>query len=192
MKTLTLVLGFLAVSSPTALSQDADTRTVKARTLELQVPTTWRQQETTSGMRAAEFSIPGDPQPAELVVFYFGGSTGGIKANVERWIGQFQQEGLQLKMYQGKCKAGRYIVVDTTGIWNKPDGPPFAQKTKATPDSRALNVIVIEEKDGEEDYYFLKLAGHKTAVSNQTEALRKSIGADLATEKPFELKDADN
>ncbi len=141
-------------------------------------------------MRAAQFSIPGNPSDAELVVFHFGGPTGGVKANVDRWIGQFETEGLALKMYQGKCAAGSYILVDTQGTWNKPDGPPFARKTLSTPNSRVLNVIVIEEKEGEKDYYFLKLAGHQDVVSDLTKTLRTAIGADLTSEKPFDLTDA--
>ena len=46
-------------------------------------------------MRAATYSIPaakGDPEPAELAVFYFGESSGGgVDANVKRWIDQFQK-----------------------------------------------------------------------------------------------------
>ena len=165
-------------------------KTVKARTIELRVPAAWQEQQTTSSMRAAQLSIPGDPEPAELVVFYFGGPTGGSKANIERWIGQFQKEGLELEMFQGKCTAGSYILVDCKGTWNKPDGPPFARKTIATPNSRVLNVIVIEEKDGEKDYYFLKLSGHQDLVGKQTTAIRAAIGADADSEKKFEMKDA--
>ncbi len=167
-----------------------DLKTVKARTIELKVPATWQQQQTTSSMRAAQFSIPAGEESAELVVFYFGGPTGGVKANIERWIGQFQKDGLELEMHQGKCTAGSYILVDCKGTWNKPDGPPFARKTIPTPNSRVLNVILIEEKDGEKDYYFLKLSGTAELVGKQTKALRAAIGAEADSEKKFELKDA--
>lgn len=190
MKSCHLALLACLVCFAHAHGQNTDLTTIKARTLELQVPKDWVPRESTSSMRAAEFSIPGEKQNADLVVFYFGGPTGGVKANIERWIGQFQKEGLKLNMYQGKCKAGRYLLVDTQGTWNKPDGSPFAQKTVSTPDSRVLNVIVIEEKDGEQDYYFLKLSGHQETVGNLTDKIREAIGADKASEKTFDLKDA--
>lgn len=174
----------------TAKSEQPELKTIQARSLELKVPATWVKKEAASSMRVAQFSIPGDAGDADLVVFYFGGPTGGVKANVERWIGQFDKEGLQLKMTQGKCNAGSYILVDTAGTWNKPDGPPFAQKTVATPNSRVLNVIVIEEKEDAKDYYFIKLSGQKDVVGGQAKALRTAIGADAESEKPFELKDA--
>ena len=174
-----------------AQDSDSATQTVKARTLELTLPANWKSQKTTSSMRVAQFAIPAesdDGEDGQLVVFYFGGPTGGIQANVERWIGQFAEEDRKLEMFQGECSAGSYILVDTTGTWNKPDGPPFARKTIATPGSRVLNVIVIEEEDGERDYYFMKLSGKTELVSKQTDALRTAIGADPDTEKPFTLK----
>ena len=189
MKTLSIVFGICLVCCTTR-ADESELQSVRARTLDLQVPKNWVSKATTSEMRAAQFTIPGDPLDADLVVFYFGGPTGGIKANVERWIGQFGKEGLVLEMYQGKCAAGSYILVDTQGTWNKPDGPPFARKTIATPNSRVLNAIVIEEKDGEKDYYFLKLSGHQDVVGDLTKALRTAIGADLETEQAFTLKDA--
>jgi hypothetical protein len=190
MKLIVLVIGCFVASFGQVFADQPELKQVKARTLELQVPSTWVQKEPSSSMRAAEFSIPVGDQSADLVVFYFGGPTGGVKANVNRWIGQFQSEGLQLQMHQGKCAAGRYILVDTKGTWNKPDGPPFARKTIATPDSRVLNVIVIEQKDGAEDYYFLKLSGQQEVVGKLTDALRTAIGADRGSEKEFKLDDA--
>ena len=45
-------------------------------------------------MRAATYVIPpapGDTEPAECAVFYFGeGEGGGIQANIDRWLGQFE------------------------------------------------------------------------------------------------------
>ena len=189
MKALSILFGICLVCC-NARADESELRTVRARTLDLQIPKHWVSKAPTSEMRAAEFAIPGDPLDADLVVFYFGGPTGGIKANVERWIGQFGSAGRKLDMYQGKCKAGSYILVDTQGTWNKPDGPPFARKTISTPNSRVLNVIVIEEKDDAKDYYFLKLSGHQDVVGELTQPLRTAIGADPETEKAFTLKDA--
>ena len=167
---------------------------IKARTLELKVPGDWKEVPSTSSMRAAQFSIPGTgDDKVDLVVFYFGGPTGGVKANVERWISQFDAKDRKIEMSQGKCAAGTYIIVDAKGTWNKPDGPPFARKTIATPDSRVINAIVIEEDGGKPiDYYFLKLSGKEESVTKQATALRTAIGGNQKAEKPFDLKDAPN
>jgi hypothetical protein len=190
MKSIPFALTLCMVCSSTTWSDESALESVRARTLDLKVPKSWAQKETTSSMRAAQFSIPGEKHDADLVVFYFGDPTGGVKANVDRWISQFQQDGLKLNMVQGKCTAGSYILVDCKGTWNKPDGPPFARKTIATPNSRVLNVIVIEEKNGKKDYYFLKLSGHEDVVGKQTKALRAAIGAEMKSEKDFDLKNA--
>ncbi|MCA9137349.1 MAG: hypothetical protein KDB00_11340 [Planctomycetales bacterium] len=193
MKRLSLALAvFFCVSSARIVNAEAsELKTVPARTLTLKVPATWKQKESTSSMRAAEFLIPGKPADAELVVFYFGGPTGGVKANIDRWIGQFKKDGLKLAMLQGKCQAGSYILVDCQGTWNKPDGPPFASKTVPTPNSRVLNVIVVEEMGDEKDYYFMKLSGHEDVVGDQVDALREAIGADIKSEKKFDLESAE-
>lgn len=175
-----------------AFADDASdsVRAVQARTIELKIPADWTTQKTAAEMRVAQFGVPAnsdDGEDGQLVVFYFGGPTGGIEANVKRWIGQFAAEDRKLEMFQGKCAAGSYILVDTTGTWNKPDGPPFARKTISTPNSRVLNVILIEEKDDQQDYYFMKLSGSVDLVSKHTAALRTAIGAEAETEKPFEL-----
>lgn len=190
MKSRTITLGLCLLCFGTTRGDESDLKTVQARTLELKVPNTWVEQRPENQMRAAQFSIPGDKQDASLVVTYFGGPTGGVRRNVNRWIGQFQKAGLKLKMFQGKCDAGSYILVDCQGTWNKPDGPPFAAKTIVTPESRVLNVIVIEEKNEKKDYYFFKLSGHQDVVGKQTKALRTAIGAKADSEKEFKLEDA--
>jgi hypothetical protein len=57
-------------------------------------PPEWKREHRASKMRLATYAVPkadGDPEDAELAVFYFGpGAAGGIEANVDRWITQFQ------------------------------------------------------------------------------------------------------
>jgi hypothetical protein len=183
-----LILGTSAFSN----AEEVKRRTIKARTLELVIPVDWKPVNTAATTRVAQFSIGDEPDSADLVAFYFGGPTGGVKANVNRWLGQFQKKDRQVEMLQGKCQAGLYVWVDTIGTWDKPDGPPFAQKKITTPNSRVVNIILIEQKAGAEDYYFLKLSGPKETVSKHIGELRSAIGIQRKTEATFELKDAPN
>ena len=190
---LTLLCPCLVLSTARASDEATKLKTVKARSIELNVPATWKSSRPASQMRAAQFTIPGKTpsnQVAELVVYYFGGPTGGTKANIDRWVGQFHAKDRKVEMSQGKCTAGSYIWVDIAGTWKKPDGPPVARKTIDTPDSRVVNVILIEEAAGKRDYYFLKISGPKALVKSQSSALRVAIGADPDSEKPFRLEDA--
>ena len=60
--------------------------------LRFEAPSTWISETPSSSMRLAQYRLPGlegDPEDAELAVFYFGGQGGSVQANVDRWIGQF-------------------------------------------------------------------------------------------------------
>ena len=160
------------------------TREVKMRFLTLDVPESWKQRESTSDMRLGELEIPaaeGDKEPADLIVYYFGAQGAGTrKANIDRWIGQFEAEGRQSKVLTGKARAGEYSLVDVTGTYQKPVGPPVARKTTPMSGARMLAVI-LATKDGD---VYLKLTGPAKTVARAAADLRRAIGADPAAEKP--------
>jgi gluconolactonase len=162
----------------------AKTREVKMRFLTLDVPESWKERQSTSDMRLGELEIPaaeGDKEPAELIVYYFGAQGAGTrKANIDRWIGQFEGEGRQAKVFTGKARAGEYSLVDVTGTYQKPVGPPIARKTTPMPAARMLAVI-LAAKDGD---VYLKLTGPAKTVSKAAADLRRAIGANPAAEKP--------
>src|SRR5215472_3769813 len=68
-------------------------------------PAGWKN-EGSRPMRAATYSVPaaaGDQDPAECVVYFFGAGQGGsIEANIERWKGQFLQDGHPANAQIGK------------------------------------------------------------------------------------------
>lgn len=185
------VLGLsLAIYACTAHAEDkkpAKTTELKVKDLTLKVPSTWKSSPPSNNLRLAQFEIPavkGDKEPAELVISSFGGTGGGVSANVTRWIGQFAADkNRKVKVTQGKSKDGKYIFVDLTGTYNKSIGPPFLRKTKAVPGSRMLGVILAIEGKA---YYFLKLTGPEKTVSSVVDEFRTSFGANAKDEKPFE------
>jgi len=156
--------------------------------IKLQVPESWEAQPSSSNLRVAQCKLPaakGDAEGPEFVVFYFGkNGGGGVADNIKRWKGQFESEELKMKVVDGTSKLGKYTLVDLTGTWNKPVGPPIAMQTKKTPGSRALQMILHTEADGD---YFLRLAGSEKSVAAQAEALRTAIGADPKSEKDHEI-----
>jgi hypothetical protein len=185
-----LVLAIAGIAS--AQERTGSLTSIQAGNITLQVPESWKSIATTSGTRLAQFEIPnpdGDQDGAELVVYYFGGPTGGTKANLERWIGQFEAAQRQVTLSRGTCRDGSYFLADLSGTWNKPDGPPVAQKTIATPNSRVMGVVLVTEKPEGNDYYFIKLTGPNGLVSSQSSALRTAVGADPDSEKPLRLED---
>lgn len=190
-----LTPALLLVTTVFANDQAKKLVTVKARDITLQVPASWEQVKTSSKFRAAQFRIPNskaDAEAAELVVYYFGGPTGGIKANIERWISQFHKENRKVDLVKNKWSDGTYVLADVSGTWKKPDGPPFARKTIDKPGSRVIGVVLVVEKEGSKDYYFLKLSGPDGLVKSQALALRSALGADVQAEKAIKLEDLSN
>jgi gluconolactonase len=158
--------------------------------LKLQVPETWKQAEPQSRLRLAEFQVPaaeGDTQPVELAVFSFGGGGGGVQANIQRWIGQFNAEGRKQQILIGKAEQGQYVFVDISGTYNMPDGPPILQKTKPLPDARMLAVIIGTEKN----VFYLKMTGTAKSVTPQLENFRNAFGADKSTEQEPKTRPAE-
>ncbi|MCH5376325.1 MAG: hypothetical protein JJ992_20335 [Planctomycetes bacterium] len=162
-----------------------ESKEVEVKAIKLQVPESWEQQPASNRLRLAQFAIKpveGETE-AEIVVYSFGGGGGGVTANVGRWVKQFEAEGREVKVVQGKAPAGEYVLVDIAGTYNKPVGPPIRQQTERTPDSRMLAAIIQIPNEGN---YFLKLTGGKKTVEKQVENFRKSFKADKDSEKPYE------
>ena len=79
-----------SIAEPTATATPFD-----AGTLQFEAQPGWIEQTPSSSMRVAQFSLPGEAGvagDASCVVYHFGGvGAGGVAANLERWIGQFEQ-----------------------------------------------------------------------------------------------------
>ena len=113
------------------VAQAEETKEVEVKAVKLTVPESWKQEPASSRLRLAQFAIESakGEEAAELVVYSFGGGGGGIAANVTRWVKQFEAEGREVKVTQGKSAAGEYVLVDISGTYNKPVGPPIRQQT---------------------------------------------------------------
>ncbi len=129
-------------------------------------PGSWGWVETTSAMRKAQLKVtdPKTKENAEVVFFYFGaGGGGGTKANVDRWLGQFQ-EASKPKSDEVTIGKTKVTYVQTEGTYLS--GPPGGAKTPLT--NHALLGAIVE---GGEGSVFIKLTGPK--------ALAKSAEADF-------------
>lgn len=181
-------VGFVAFISGRAIvsadDQKADAKTTKitAGDITLTVPETWKKKEKSSQLRVAEIDVPAakeDKDNGELVVFYFGaGGAGGIDANVARWIGQFEEEGRKVRSFTGKSDQGKYTLVDLTGTYKKPIGPPIQMKSEPKAGWRMIGVILETGKGP----YFLKLDGPAKTIAAVEADYRKSFGGDAKSE----------
>jgi hypothetical protein len=184
------LLSTLACTS-SAADEPAKTRKVEAGEIQLSVPDSWTKEEATSRMRVAQFAVPkakGDSEGAQMVVFYFGGEGGSVNANVERWINQFKQNDRKTKLTSGKSSLGDYVLVDLSGTWKKPIGPPIRQQSEDAPGSRFLGVILTVKGQGN---YFLRLAGPEKTVSANADAFRTMFGGNAKSEKEYKLPESE-
>jgi hypothetical protein len=185
---------FLQADDKTVDKPEAEKKEIKTVEVELKgglklnVPETWKQSQPSSRLRLAQFAIPAakdDKEEGELAIFNFGVG-GSAKANIDRWVGQFESDEREVTVKEGAIEAGKYFLVEITGTYKQPIGPPIAQQTKAAPGTRMLGVILGIEDKG---IYFLKMTGPDTTVSAQATALRASFTADAKKEKEVELDD---
>ncbi|HTE54086.1 MAG TPA: hypothetical protein VK698_24700 [Kofleriaceae bacterium] len=130
------------------------------------VPKGWQEKPTSSGMRTAQWMVPGKAGEAELVVYYFGpGGAGGADANLERWIGQFEQpdgspSASKAKTAKKTVGALAVTTVEVTGRYVAAMSPGAPEKNDK-PDHMLLGAIV-ETMNG--PYYF-KMVGPKETMT---------------------------
>ena len=88
-----LLAGVVWLASASAADAPA---TFKVSEFTFKRPGSWGWVESTSAMRKAQLKVtdPKTKENAEVVFFYFGADGGGgTQANVDRWLGQFQDAG---------------------------------------------------------------------------------------------------
>lgn len=161
----------------------AKTTQVEAGDLKLSIPETWKKKEASSRFRVAEIEVPAtgeDKQVGELVITYFGKSgAGGAQDNIKRWVGQFEEQARKVKVVTGESPTGKYMLVDLSGTYNKPIGPPMARQSKTMTGWRVLNVA-LETPNGP---YYLKLDGPEKTIAAAENDFRTSFGGKKGSEK---------
>jgi hypothetical protein len=113
-------------------------------------------------MRVATYQIAGaggDTDPAECGVFYFGADQGGsVDANIERWVGQFEEGGKTTRSSE-EVNGLKIALVRIEGAYLSPGGPMMQSQGKKE-GYRLLGAIV----SGPQGPVFFKLTGPASAV----------------------------
>ena len=176
--THSLVLAAALISFPLpAFSENQETFNVAEFTFKYSDP--WVRQQPSSGMRAAEFTYDHEDENLEdidIVFFVFGGTAGGVKANMDRWVGQF--EGTPEYKIEEKEMNGTevsFLTASGTFMESMGGGPFSGGEKKAMPDYMMLAAFI----QGTQQAVILKLTGPSESV----EALKKDFMS-LAT-SPF-------
>jgi len=134
-------------------------------------PANWKS-EGQRPMRLNTYSVPpatGDTEAGECGVYYFGpGQGGSVEANIDRWIGQFQQPNGKpskdvAKVDKRTIHGLKITTVDVSGAYTGMGGPMAPQ---GAPKSgyRLLGAVV----EGPQGSIFFKFTGPaKTVAQNQ-------------------------
>jgi hypothetical protein len=152
----------------------ADSGTGKS-SLTWTAPPSWTKETPSSGMRRAQYKIPGPGGAAECVVFYFGPGQGGdASSNVERWAGQFRGPdgkpvGNTVKKREIKVGDIPVVMVEVTGTYvgGMGSGPAAAEQ----PNHMLLGAIA----DGPDARWFFRATGPKATLEPQRAAFDKMI-----------------
>jgi len=166
-----LLLGLLA--QVVTAAEGTAPATFKAGAFTFARPSKWDWETPASSMRAAQMKIKGhESQVAEALFFYFGpGNGGGPQANIDRWIGQFQEprEKLNPKIKEETIGSYKVSFFDAQGTYLS--GMPGAPTKTAMPGSM-LKGAIIEHPEG---CVFIRITGPIDLVKTQDDALRKMI-----------------
>ena len=159
MRTLTsvLALGLLTFACIVVAGAAEPPATFQVSEFTFKRPSGWEWIETASGMRKAQLKVPSadKKESAEVVFYYFGqGGGGGTQANVDRWLGQFQEPKEQIKSKVEEVTVNNrkvtYVQAEGTYLSGMPGGPKTPQ-----PNTMLLGAV-LESANGN---VFVKMTG---------------------------------
>ena len=157
--------GMLLLLATLAGVRADDPAKFKVGACEFTRPADWKWIEPTSTMRKAQLQIAGKDgaRSADVTFFFFGdGPTGGVDANVQRWLGQFTGKPEANKTEPLEVKDVKVTLVSTEGTMK---ASPFGGQPDDMPGSGLLGAI-IEHAEGA---VFVKMTGPLALVKESRE-----------------------
>ena len=178
---LTLVSFLIAQQAPPSVPPPAPGSGSGASALTWTVPKGWVTEPPSSGMRRAQYRIPGPGGDGECLVFYFGPGQGGdAESNAARWADQFAlPDGSSARkvMKTKKLEAnGISIVLTEVAGTYRGGGMPGAPAVPERPNYMLFGAIA----KGPDSNWFFKATGpqktmeaNRAAFENMVKSLRK-------------------
>ncbi|MGE0708742.1 MAG: hypothetical protein AB7N76_21290 [Planctomycetota bacterium] len=167
------LLALVALAGP-AFAQDphGDPHARPKLKVELAPQPGWKQEAPSSGMRAAQFKLPGKEggKDLELVVYHFGAGRGGtVDDNVTRWLAQVKRPAdAPAPRREAWAQNGLAIhTVEADGTYVAEMRPGGGER-HSDAGSRLLGAVV----EGADGPYFVKLVGPRADVERWTESYR--------------------
>jgi hypothetical protein len=170
-------VGCAAVLLVSLTQVQAEELTFKVGATSFTRPAKWEKVEAASPMRKAQLKVTLEKTKtsAEVVFFQFGpGPMGGVKANVDRWLGQFVEPREKINAKTEEVTVGKtkvtYVRAEGTFKSGMPGGPQTPM-----PDY-GLSGAIIEASDGN---IFIKMTGPKALVKSSLADFKKMVESGL-------------
>ena len=177
---VSLALGAIATPGlhalPWASAQDSsksETLSFANGKITVEKPASWKTVPPKSNIVQYEFRAPAEgEQTARVTVM---GATGGIEANIVRWIGQF--DGLtraDAKIEKKTIQKTTVHIVELEGTYkDSMGGGPFAPGPVKKVENHAMIGLIFELEGGE--LVFVKMTGPKKTIAGEREAVMKMV-----------------
>lgn len=154
-------------------SAKAETLSFANGKITVEKPASWKTVPPKSNIVQYEFRAPAEgEQTARVTVM---GATGGIEANIVRWIGQF--DGLtraDAKIEKKTIQKTTVHIVELEGTYkDSMGGGPFAPGPVKKVENHAMIGLIFELEGGE--LVFVKMTGPKKTIAGEREAVMKMV-----------------
>lgn len=127
----------------------------------------WKKAENSGMMTKAVLVWPVEGgAPIEAKFYDFGGPSGGIEANITRWVSQFEGKP---EVKQEELTFGTTKVVLLTASGTYLDGGPMSPTKTPRPDYTLCGAILA----GDQSNVFIKMAGPKAAMAKAQADFKK-------------------
>jgi hypothetical protein len=169
MRSIAFIFTVALVFSAAASADDGQVISLSGGKYSMTGSKAWKQKTPRVNIIEAEFAIPkqgDDAADGRLTVMASGG---GVKANVERWQGQFSKTE-KSSVKKEKIGALEVHIVDISGVFKDQRGP-FAPATMRK-DYRMMGAIIVME-DGPD--YFAKLYGPKKTIEKNAKSFMEFV-----------------
>lgn len=159
---------------PPSLTPGSGSSAAAAAGIRWTVPSRWSEHPPRQ-MRVATYMIPaaeGDDEGAECAVFHFPGGQGGdLEANIDRWLGQFENIDRPVRATK---KVGDLPVttIAVGGTYLAPGGPMMQSQGKK--ENYRLLGAIIEAPEG---LVFFKLTGPAGTVAAAEKEFESLVGS---------------
>jgi len=181
MRKLTALLGFSLIwiaSAAVAFAADAPAKFTVSEFVFTR-PADWQWIEVNSVMRKAQLKIvdADKKDSAEVIFFFFGEGGGGLtKANIDRWLSQFQEPKDKLNSKVEELTIAHrkvtYVQAEGTYLSGMPGGPKTPQ-----PNTMLLGAIL----ESDQGNVFIRLTGPIKLAKASQPALRKMVEGALGS-----------